>query len=108
AFSGIATPESFEKILRDLGAQFDQAHRFLDHHRFSIEDLGAIFTQAAAAKLEFVVTTEKDAVRIPATYLPPLPLYYLRLEIEIIHGAADFDEAVGRICFPETGSRTAA
>jgi hypothetical protein len=26
-------------------------------------------------------------------------LYYLRLEIEIISGAADFDEAVGRICF---------
>src|SRR5581483_9431042 len=33
AFSGIATPESFEKILRDLGAQVDQTQRFLDHHR---------------------------------------------------------------------------
>ena len=31
----------------------------------------------------------------------PLPVYYLRLEIEIIRGAADFDEAVGRICFPQ-------
>jgi tetraacyldisaccharide 4'-kinase len=31
----------------------------------------------------------------------PVPVYYLRLEIEIIRGAADFDEAVGRICFPE-------
>jgi tetraacyldisaccharide 4'-kinase len=28
-------------------------------------------------------------------------VYYLRLEIEIIRGAADFDEAVGRICFPQ-------
>ena len=108
AFSGIATPESFEKILRDLGAQLAQARRFLDHHRFSVEDLDGVFAQAAAAGLEFVVTTEKDAVRIPLNYLPAVPLYYLRLEIEIIRGAADFDEAVGRICFPETGTRTVA
>jgi tetraacyldisaccharide 4'-kinase len=33
----------------------------------------------------------------------PLPLYYLRLEIDIIRGAADFQEAVSRICFPEEG-----
>ncbi len=108
AFSGIATPESFEKILRDLGAQLDQTHRFLDHHRFSTEDLDGVFASAAANGVEYVVTTEKDAVRIPLNYLPAVPLYYLRLEIEIIRGAADFDEAVGRICFPETGARTVA
>ncbi|MGA3006739.1 MAG: tetraacyldisaccharide 4'-kinase [Opitutaceae bacterium] len=108
AFSGIATPESFEKFLRDLGGQLQQTQRFLDHHRFSVGDLEAIFAQAAGAQLDFVVTTEKDAVRIPSGYKPPLPLYYLRLEIEIIQGAADFNEAVGRICFPETTARTAA
>ncbi len=108
AFSGIATPESFEKFLRDLGAGLEQTQRFLDHHRFSVEDLEAIFSQASRAKLDFIVTTEKDAVRIPTGYEPPLPLYYLRLEIEIIHGAADFDEAVSRICFPETAARTIA
>jgi len=108
AFSGIAAPESFEKFLRDLGAQLEQSQRFLDHHRFSVADLEAIFSQAGQAKLGFVVTTEKDAVRIPSTYEPSLPLYYLRLEIEIIQGAADFDEAVGRICFPETTTRTVA
>jgi tetraacyldisaccharide 4'-kinase len=108
AFSGIATPESFEKFLRDLGAKLEQSQRFLDHHRFSVADLEAIFTQAGEAKLDFIVTTEKDAVRIPQGYEPSLPLYYLRLEIEIIHGAADFDEAVGRICFPKTTERTIA
>ncbi|MDE3085022.1 MAG: tetraacyldisaccharide 4'-kinase, partial [Verrucomicrobiota bacterium] len=105
AFSGIATPESFEKFLRDLGADLKQRRRFLDHHRFSTEDLEGIFAEARKAGLEFVVTTEKDAVRIPADYEPPVPLYYLRLEIEIVRGAADFDEAVGRICFPETTAR---
>jgi len=47
-------------------------------------------------------------VRIRDDLRCPLPLYYLRLEIEILRGAADFDEAVGRICFPASGPRNPA
>ncbi|PAW60972.1 MAG: tetraacyldisaccharide 4'-kinase [Opitutia bacterium Tous-C1TDCM] len=105
AFSGIATPESFEKFLRDLGALIVGRERFLDHYRFEPEDLAGLFELARAEGADCLVTTEKDAVRIADNLQCPLPLYYLRLEIEILRGAADFDEAVGRICFPQTGSR---
>lgn len=107
AFSGIATPESFEKFLRDLGAKLMWRERFLDHYRYADEDLTAVFNAARAAGAECLVTTEKDAVRLPAQLGPAatLPLYYLRLEIDIIRGAADFDEAVSRICFPTTKPR---
>lgn len=100
AFSGIATPESFERFLREGGAHIVHASRFLDHYRFTHEDLVEVFAQAVAAGAEFIVTTEKDAVRLAASESFPLPLYYLRLEIEILRGAADFQEAVGKICFP--------
>ena len=100
AFSGIAVPESFEKFLRDLGGEIMFARRFLDHYRFAYEDFVEIFSAALAKKVAFIVTTEKDAVRIPVDLPCPVPVYYLRLEIEIIRGAADFDEAVGRLCFP--------
>jgi len=100
AFSGIATPESFEKFLRDLGAVVVGRERFLDHYRYGEDDLADLFEAAKRDRAECVVTTEKDAVRIVETRECPLPLYYLRLEIEILRGAADFDEAVGRICFP--------
>jgi tetraacyldisaccharide 4'-kinase len=103
AFSGIATPESFEKFLRDLGALIVARERFLDHYRYADEDFAALFAMARAGGAECLITTEKDAVRIPEDYVCPLPLYYLRLEIDIIRGAADFDEAVGRICFPQSG-----
>lgn len=103
AFSGIATPESFEKFLRDLGAKLVARERFLDHYRYADEDFQSLFRIAREQGAECLVTTEKDAVRIPDGYVCPLPLYYLRLEIEIIRGAADFDEAVGRICFPQSG-----
>ena len=101
AFSGIATPESFEKFLRDFGAEIVFRERFLDHHRFTNEDLDEVFAGAGKAGATMIVTTEKDAVRIDPHKACPLPLYFLRLEIDIIRGAADFDEAVSRICFPQ-------
>ena len=105
AFSGIATPESFEKFLRDLGALIVGRERFPDHYRYEPEDIAELFKLAGAAGAECVLTTEKDAVRISESAALSLPLFYLRLEIDILRGAADFDEAVSRICFPEHGSR---
>jgi tetraacyldisaccharide 4'-kinase len=106
AFSGIATPESFEKFLRDLGALVMGRERFLDHYRYHADDLATLQAQARQARAECLVTTEKDAVRLPAAAAGSLPLYYLRLEIDIIRGAVDFDEAVGRICFPQSAVRS--
>ena len=100
AFSGIAAPESFEAFLRDTGAKLGYTRRFLDHYRFTAEDLTEVFAEAQAAGVTMMITTEKDAVRLAATEKFPLPVYYLRLEIEILRGAADFREAVGKICFP--------
>ncbi|MEI6106155.1 MAG: tetraacyldisaccharide 4'-kinase [Opitutae bacterium] len=100
AFSGIAAPESFEAFLRETGARLGYTRRFLDHYRFTHEDLAKVFAEAKLAGVEMIITTEKDAVRIDAGEDIPLPCYYLRLEIEILRGAADFQEAVGKICFP--------
>jgi tetraacyldisaccharide 4'-kinase len=100
AFSGIAVPESFEKFLKDFGAEIVYTRRFMDHYRFTRADIDSIFAGALEHKVDFVVTTEKDAVRLDEAHPCPLPLYYLRLEIDILRGAADFDEAVERICFP--------
>jgi tetraacyldisaccharide 4'-kinase len=100
AFSGIAAPESFEGFLRETGARLGYTKRFLDHHRFTEEELRKVFQEALQAKVEMLITTEKDAVRITSPDTIPVPCYYLRLEIDILRGATDFDEAVGKICFP--------
>jgi tetraacyldisaccharide 4'-kinase len=105
AFSGIAVPESFEAFVSDLGGKIAFTRRFLDHYRFSYEDFVEIFSEALARKVEFIVTTEKDAVRIPDDMPMPVPIYYLRLEIEILRGASGFDDAVSRICFPSATAR---
>lgn len=101
SFSGIATPESFEDFLRNLGGSILYNQRFMDHYRYRIEEIDHIFRRAVDAGAEMVVTTEKDAVRIPDNYEPSLPFYYLRLEVDILSGAEDFAQAVSRICFPK-------
>ena len=104
AFSGIAMPEGFEAFLREQGASIRYNRRFLDHHWFSESELREISSSARETGVDFIVTTEKDAVRIEKDPDLGFPLYFLRLEIEILEGAADFEEAVRRVCFPGTRS----
>lgn len=105
AFSGIAVPESFERFLLNLGAILVEKEQFVDHHRFSQEELDFFFEKALSAGAELIVTTEKDAVRLPAKLQSPIPLYFLRLEIEILKGDHDFEKAISEICFPKNEMR---
>lgn len=102
AFSGIASPESFEKMLRDFGAEIRYNQRFLDHHRFTRSEIERLYRKVARLGLDMIVTTEKDAVRLFEDIPPPIPIYYLRLEIDILSGKEDFEAAAARICLPRT------
>ena len=53
-----------------------------------------------AAGAEWVLTTEKDAVRFPGEWRSGLPLFYARLEIEILSGHESWDQLVERIAQP--------
>lgn len=100
ALSGIATPESFETFLEELGAKEIVPFRFLDHHRFSGSELEEVSTRVEELKLDALVTTEKDAVRIKPDFTTPFPFYFLRVEIHMLSGSENFEAAVRRICFP--------
>ncbi len=64
AFAGIGRPAKFFHTLRALGAKVVGAHAFPDHHRYQPDDLMALIDDAVAKGAK-VVTTEKDAVRLP-------------------------------------------
>lgn len=105
-FSGIAMPESFEIFFARFGAEIVVQRRFLDHHWYHPGELEDIFARAAEAGADRVVTTEKDAARLDPDKQWPLPFFYLRVQIKIISGADDFEEAVSRICFPKNAIRS--
>ncbi|MDR1436099.1 MAG: tetraacyldisaccharide 4'-kinase [Puniceicoccales bacterium] len=98
AFSGIAVPEGFEDFLGKCGATIVFRKRFPDHYRFQDADVENVFAMALARGAEWVVTTEKDAVRLHKNRFYPLPTYYLRVEIEILRGEKEFHDLIGQIC----------
>lgn len=98
AISGIAVPESFEDGLRGLGADVLYAKRYADHHRYSQQEIINMINRSLRRGAQAILTTEKDAVRFPKIDRRDIPIYYLRVEIRIIAGAKDFDEAVAKIC----------
>jgi len=98
AISGIAVPESFEDGLRALGANVIYAKRYADHHRFSQQEIINMINRSLKRGAAAILTTEKDAVHFPKIDRRDIPIHYLRVEIRIVDGAKDFDEAVAKIC----------
>jgi tetraacyldisaccharide 4'-kinase len=99
SLSGIAQPESFEQSLVQLGAKLVYAKRFADHHRFTQQEVLNTINRAKKRQAEIIVTTQKDAVRFPKIDRRDLPVYFMRVEIKILHGADDFQDCVRKICF---------
>ncbi len=98
---GIAAPESFENGLRQLGAKIEIAKRYIDHHRYSEGEIQNFITRCIRRDLEMIVTTEKDAVRFPRLTKTEVPIYFLRVEIEILSGHESWEHCVNRICKPQ-------
>lgn len=100
ALSGIAVPESFENGLRKLGAKVHWTVRFNDHHRFQEKEIIHFINRCEKADAHAILTTEKDFVRFPK--LPPgdIPIYFLRVEIEIVRGRDVFEKLIQMIAEP--------
>ena len=98
---GIAAPESFEDGLRKLGARIELTKRYTDHHRYSESELQNFVNRCVRRDLAMIVTTEKDAVRFPRIPKPEVPIYFLRVEIEILSGHETWEHCVARICRPQ-------
>jgi tetraacyldisaccharide 4'-kinase len=100
SFCGIAAPDSFESGLRNLGANIELSRHFADHHRYTERELTQFLQRCVRRDVSAVITTEKDAVRFPIIYPLEVPIYYLRVEIEIIGGQRTWEQCLERICAP--------
>jgi len=98
AISGIAVPESFEKKLTGLGSKVLFHRTFSDHHSFSQEEIDRFMRRCVHRDAEIIVTTEKDAVRFHRPKELDVPVYFLRIEIDILSGQEIWEKLVDRIC----------
>jgi len=98
AFCGIGNPYAFGMTIRRLGAKVVYSKRFADHHPFSAREIVDVAREAGSRGAEMVITTQKDAKRIPEGAWPDgaPPLCVLHAEFAFRTGERDFWKAVTR------------
>ncbi len=84
AFAGIARPEGFFRLVRSVGVSLDRAWIFPDHHVYVWGDLHGF---EAWMDDHVVLTTEKDAARLP----PDARVRALVVEPVIVRGGDALD-----------------
>lgn len=87
AFAGIGNPQAFVTTLTRLGAEVAALLMFPDHHPYTLEDWQTIVATADKQQAMYLVTTEKDAVRLAPSWQASVPVYTLR--IGVTFGASD-------------------
>jgi tetraacyldisaccharide 4'-kinase len=96
-FAGVGNPESFRRQLLEAGLEVVSFLSFPDHHPYRPRDLAEIRRRAAESGAEVVVTTQKDAVKLPAeSGARGQPWLVLRIAARAGAGAAALSSAVER------------
>jgi len=89
-FSGIGNPQGFEDCLCSLGINIGLPIRFGDHHDYTQSEVAGIAREARENKLEAIITTQKDAVKIARLENPGLPVFTLDINLSITKNEAEF------------------
>ncbi len=71
AFCGIGNPDSFKNTLMSLNIPLKGFKSYRDHYRYSSKDIGNIIKQSEKSRADWIVTTEKDIIRLKELDLPP-------------------------------------
>lgn len=80
AFSGIGRPEKFKATIEDCGLTLAAWHPFPDHHHYSPQELQVLVNEAATKQAR-LITTEKDATRLPAAFKDTHKIDIMPIEI---------------------------
>ena len=104
-FSAIGNPSSFEQTLSDVGLDIKEAIRYPDHHDYGMLEMQYIMERAIRENAGALITTGKDAVKIPTEFIyvdREVPIYVLNMEIQITSGRELFQETIANAIKKET------
>ncbi len=97
AFAGIGRPAKFFNSLKAAGAELIETRAFGDHAPYRSDLLRRLIAEAKSKNAQ-LVTTEKDAVRLPPEFRPQVLTFPVRLRFEDDPG---FDTAITQVArFP--------
>lgn len=95
AFCGIGNPAGFRRTLAGLGADVRAFREYPDHHPYSRQDVDDLRQWASTLPAKaWVVTTQKDWVKLRTVELGGWPVWAVRVGLEFVAGKDRFDRAV--------------
>ncbi|MEG2343605.1 MAG: tetraacyldisaccharide 4'-kinase [Acidaminococcaceae bacterium] len=107
-FSAIGNPSSFEQTLTDVQLNIEEAIRYPDHHDYGMLEMQYIMERAIRKNVTALITTAKDAVKIPTEFIyfdREVPLYVLNMEIQITEGRDAFQATILQAIAKETTAK---
>ena len=90
AFAGIARPEIFKQTLVGLGADPVYFKGFRDHYIFKQDEIQALIHMKDKLGAQYLITTEKDWVRIASVVPACHDMAYLCIEFALLSDQDDF------------------
>ena len=96
-FSALGNPVSFEQSVAACGLTIVEALRYPDHHDYGMQELQYISERAMSLGAVALITTGKDAVKIPTEFIYSdrgLKLYILNMDIELTSGEDVFEQVI--------------
>jgi tetraacyldisaccharide 4'-kinase len=91
AFCGIGNPESFRRLLLELGAGLVAFATFPDHHAYAPAELAKLAQTAKAQGARALITTEKDGVRLRRLQPLPYEVWELCLRASLVEPQAGWE-----------------
>lgn len=98
-FSAIGNPVSFEQTVVSMDVTLLEAVRYPDHHDYGMSEMQYINDRAKELNAVAVITTTKDAVKIPTEFIysdREMPLYVLNMEIEITDNYENIEKIISQ------------
>jgi len=86
AFAGIGDPESFQETLVSLGAEVVAFCGFKDHYAYKKDDLDRLIRMKSQTDAQYILTTEKDWMRIGSIWSECLQIAYLCIQFSFLPG----------------------
>jgi len=106
AMAAIADPWPFEARLQRCGGRLAASCVRPDHHRWTPREVELVMDEAVRVGADAIVTTAKDAVRLPLPARPPVPVLVARMELRFVtdRERARFAELIQEHVRPHAGA----
>ena len=97
AFCGIGNPVAFHHTLTRIGCRIVGWREYPDHHSYTSDDLDSLRTFVSESGAALAACTHKDLVKLGIDRLEGIPLWAVRVEMDVRRGSEHLESALEQI-----------